>query len=358
MIKLKDILNEDEKSTNEEPNKLLVKDKKNGLVYYVDKDKFNSSIHERPKGAKAPTKDDKGADDKKEKEKKPAGGGIDLMAGIAAAASSKTEPEDVKKKAGKNATKIQISSYEMDNLVKKSSGLRPDLEDKLVDYNYNKLFDEYNNIQMQGSDEKKLKNVIRKFQTVAIAKFAVIADIENEPQLIQSAVIYRENARQINRMLQKGEKILSKPELIKQIEKKGQPEELTYEFKKSMAIYDMDEHFKSPGSKLDRDVIVYHGVDKSSINKFVKAGRWTDKGFVSTSLNPIISDTPDSPERNPILKIHLKTGDSVLILSKDEDKNFFETEITLPRNCTFVIGNYHPIENSYDVNVEYPNAWR
>jgi len=348
VIKLKDILLEkDDKLDSENPNKILVKNKKSGETYYINKDNFNSAIHEKQKGSEQTAQKSEKEDSKDGKKK-------DTKAGE----TEKPKEDDKKEEPKKDNTKQKflIPSYEADNILKKSSGLRPDLEDKLIKYNYNKLFDEYNKLQMDGADFEKLKGVMKTFQTVALSKFSLLSDKENDPKVIESAIIYRKNEKQINKMLQTQEKLMSKAQLEKELSKKGQPEELMYELKKTQAIYNMDEHFKTPGSKLEKDIVVYRGVDKSIIDKFEKAGKWIDNGFVSTSLNPMITEIEQNKERNPLLKIQLKTGDSVLILSKEEDTNFFETEVTLPRGCTFTIGNYDKVKNSYDVSVEYPNA--
>lgn len=347
MIKLKDILLEkDDKLDSENPDKILVKNKKSGETYYINKDNFNASIHEKPKGQEdTKTSDDTKSGDKDSKENPPK--------------DSKDKKADEKKPTEEDKplkSKFLMSSYDMDNLIKKSNGIRPDLEDKLLRYNYNTLFDEYNNLQIQGADDEKLKSVIKKFQTVSLTKFSLVSERENDVNVIESAIIYRSNANEINDILQKKEKLMSRQQVEKELEKKGQPEELKYELKKTLAIYTLDDHFKTDGARLETPITVYRGVDKSIIDKFAEAGEWTDNGFVSTSLNPIISEIAGNTERNPLLKIHLEEGNPVLILSKDEDKYFYETEVTLPRGCKFKIGKYDKVKNSYDVSVEYTNA--
>jgi len=118
----------------------------------------------------------------------------------------------------------------------------------------------------------------------------------------------------------------------------------------------MDEHFQTAGAKLENDITVYRSVDKDVIDDFVDAKEWIDNGFVSTSLNPIISEKDENIERNPILKIHLRRGDEVLMLPCPEDEYCIETELTLPRGCKFTITGYNEVKNAYDVSVEYPNA--
>jgi hypothetical protein len=357
VIKLKDILLEkDNKLDSENPDKILVKNKKSGETYYINKDNFNTSIHEKPKGQEdTKTSDDKKSSDKDSKEKTKTGG-IDLMAGISDDAGDKDTNKKPTDDTDSLKSKFLMSSYDMDNLIKKFKGIRPDLEDKLLRYNYNALFDEYNNLQIQGMDDEKLKSVIRKFQSVSLAKFSLLSQKENDVNVIESTIIYRNNSNEINDILQKKEKLMTRQQVESELEKTGQPEELKYELKKTLAIYVMDDHFKTSGARLEHPVTVYRAVDKSIIDRFDEANTWTDNGFVSTSLNPIISEIPENKERNPLLKIHLKKGDPVLILSKDEDKYFYETEVTLPRKCRFKVGKYDKVKNSYDVSVEYQNA--
>ena len=48
MIKLKNILLEkDEKPDSENPDKILVKNKESGKSYYISKDSFDASVHEK-----------------------------------------------------------------------------------------------------------------------------------------------------------------------------------------------------------------------------------------------------------------------------------------------------------------------
>jgi hypothetical protein len=346
VIKLKDILFEkDDRLDSENPDRILVKNKKSGELYYINKDNFDQSIHDKPKGreASAKTGDDKTSDDKQKK------------SGNKDDEKNKEKPEDSSSE-DTSTSKFLMNSYEMDALIKKSKSIRPDLEKKLLAYNYDSLFDEYNNLQIQGVEPDKLKSVIRKFQTVSLAKFSLISQKENDVNVIESALIYRSNANEINDILQKNEELIPREQIERELEKKDQPEELKYELKKTLAIYVLDEHFKTDGAKLENAITVYRAVDKSIIDQFESAGTWTDNGFVSTSLNPVISELSDSKERNPLLAMYLKTGDPILILSKDEDKYFFETEVTLPRGCSFTLGKYDKVKNAYLVLVEYPNA--
>ena len=66
MIRLKNILVEEEpKKPSEDPNKILVKNKETGQSYYINKDNFDPSVHEKPEAKKEKKKEEKPSSDKK-----------------------------------------------------------------------------------------------------------------------------------------------------------------------------------------------------------------------------------------------------------------------------------------------------
>lgn len=363
MIRLKTILLEDDKKkSSEDPDKILVKSKESGRSYYINKDSFDPAKHEKPKPKKA-SKEDKEKQEKEKKKKE--AGGIDLMAG--AGVSDEKDDKNGDKKGGEKETpeeklenaigsNVFVKEKEQNDINKRSYELRPDLKQKLLAYDYQSLFDEYNELQVDGASDDELKGISKKIQIIAIAKFGALSTKINDVNTIKSAKIYKANSSVINTMLQTGQKLMSRAEIKKELSNKGIPSELLYELNKTQAIYDMDDHFKTEGAKLENDITVYKSVVSSIVDDFVKAKKWVDNGFVSTSLNPIIGENGNSVERNPLLKIHLKRGDAVLMLPCSEDEFCIETEITLPRSCAFVITDYDDVKNAYDVSVEYPNA--
>ena len=58
----------------------------------------------------------------------------------------------------------------------------------------------------------------------------------------------------------------------------------------------------------------------------------------------------------PIFEIKLKRGSKVLMLPCSEDEYCIESEITLPRGCSFKIEGHDKEKNVYKVSVEMPNA--
>lgn len=364
MIKLKDILLEDEKKKpSEDPDKMLVKSKESGQSYYISKDNFDPSKHEKPKSKKSSTSDEKTGKDKDVTGDKKASSS--LTAGLSLDVPSpegdkkgdkkdkKSSKDSLEKKLGSN---IFVSDFEHKKIDSESSGLRPDLRKKLLSYDYVNIFDDYNNLQFNGATEKELKTISKKIQQIAIAKFSALSNRENDINVVNSTKLYRQNASQVNKMLRRGEKLMTRKELEKQFADKSMPKEFFDELNKTKAIYDMDDHFKTDGAKLENDITVYRSVQPEFIDDFVDAKEWIDNAFVSTSLNPIIAEKDDNTERYPLFKIHLKRGDSVLMLPCSEDEFCIETEITLPRGCRFIITGYNNINNAYDVSVEYPNA--
>ena len=324
MIRLKTILLEDEeKKPSEDPDKMLVKSKESGRSYYISKDNFDPAKHEKPK----PRKGSK-ADEKPKEKSTTAAGGVDLMAGLSASPSTGDDKKGDKKKKETPESKLEkaigsnvfVKQKEQQDINKRSYELRPDLKQKLLSYDYVSLFDEYNELQVNGASEEELKGISKKIQTVAIAKFGALSTKDNDENTIKSAKIYKSNSFVINKMLRTGQKLMSREELKKELSNKEIPKELVYEFSKTQAIYDMDDHFKTAGAKLENDITVYRSIKEDVVDDFVAAKKWVDNGFVSTSLNPIIAEDDDNTERQPLLKIHLKRGDSVLMLPCSEDE--------------------------------------
>ena len=103
MIRLKNILVEEEpKKPSEDPNKILVKNKETGQSYYINKDNFDPSLHEKPEAKKEKKKEDtpekQGTDSS---EKKSATGKVDASSDPIAAAFG-----DIDKKQKKAKEKI------------------------------------------------------------------------------------------------------------------------------------------------------------------------------------------------------------------------------------------------------------
>jgi hypothetical protein len=390
MIKLKNILLEkDEKSDSENPDKMLVKNKESGKSYYISKDSFDPSKHEKSE-SKEKKKDEPSTETSEKSEEKPAEGGIDLMAGLSSTPSDDKKDgkggKDGKDKKDKKETPAQklekkLGSYvflddkEKEEIVQDIQNTRPELKNKLIKFEFTPFFREYDNLletlktqdsvgDKEGSKQTvvQIRKIAKRFQSIAIAKLAALSTYKNDEQTIKAAKYYHNDSYAINSFLREGNKISwSKDELEKVI--KSTPDaKTTIPVKyKLYNILLMDEHFKSQGAVLQNDTVVYRGIKGEVLQQFVEAGEWIDNGFVSTTLNPLIAE--DFSDRNlqtrgktAIFEIKLPRGSQVLMLPCEEDEFCIESEITLPRGCRFRIVKHDKKNNIYKVSVEQPNA--
>ena len=405
MIKLKNILLEkDEKPDSENPNKILVKNKKSGESYYISKNSFDASIHEKPESTEKKKKKEPSTT-KKEKGGKDTGGDPLAAAFSGIDKKEKEKKEDEKKEKGeekklspreklekKLGSFVFLDDKEKEEIADDSKNFRPDLQKKLVEFEFTLFFRNYDELlndlsrqyaskDNEGSKQtiKEMKKVAKRMQAIAVAKHAVLSPKENDPKTISSTKFYHSSNNLVNRLLREGDEILTNDQ-IEKIQKKLDDNPDLLSVKSSIgslskydrttlismkAINDLDEHFQSEGSRLEYDAVVYRGIKKSVLEKFVESSDWVDNGFVSTTLNPIIAEDftdralvnsePDRIERTPIFKINLKRGNRVLMLPCSEDEFCIESEITLPRGCKFTITGKDEEKNIYEVSVEFPN---
>jgi hypothetical protein len=394
MIKLKNILLEkDEKPAGENPDKMLVKNKESGKSYYISKDSFDPSVHEKSEPKEKKKKEDSSTETPEKSEEKPAEGGekkkggVDLMAGLSPTPSGdKKDGKDGKDGGDKKETPSQklekkLGSYvylddkEKDEIVQDIQTTRPELKKKLINFRFTPFFREYDNLlqtlktqdsvgDKEGSKQTvvQIRKTAKRFQSIAIAKLAALSTNKSDDRTIQAAKYYHNDSFSINSFLREGNKISwSKDELEKVIKSTPDAKTSMPTKYKMYNILLMDEHFESPGSVLQNDTVVYRGIKKEILQKFIEAGEWIDNGFVSTTLNPLIAE--DFSDRNlqtrgktAIFEIKLTRGSRVLMLPCEEDEFCIESEITLPRGCRFRIEKHDKKNNIYKVSVEQPNA--
>jgi hypothetical protein len=394
MIKLKNILLEkDEKPASENPDKMLVKNKESGKSYYISKDSFDPSVHEKSEPKEKKKKEDSSTETPEKSEEKPAEGGekkkggVDLMAGLSPTPSGdKKDGKDGKDGGDKKETPSQklekkLGSYvylddkEKDEIVQDIQTTRPELKKKLINFRFTPFFREYDNLlqtlktqdsvgDKEGSKQTvvQIRKTAKRFQSIAIAKLAALSTNKSDDRTIQAAKYYHNDSFSINSFLREGNKISwSKDELEKVIKSTPDAKTSMPTKYKMYNILLMDEHFESPGSVLQNDTVVYRGIKKEILQKFIEAGEWIDNGFVSTTLNPLIAE--DFSDRNlqtrgktAIFEIKLTRGSRVLMLPCEEDEFCIESEITLPRGCRFRIEKHDKKNNIYKVSVEQPNA--
>lgn len=400
MIKLKHILFEkDEKPDSENPDKILVKNKESGESYYIGKDSFDPSKHEKPqsKEKKKPKKEKgdetgnpldaafAGMEKKEKKSTEKTGGGEE-------------KPKEPKKLSPREKLEKKLGSYvflddkEKEEIASDAQVLRPDLKKRLLKFEFTSFFRDYDtlldtleiqnkNKDTGGSKETvvSIRKIAKRIQGIAIAKLAAVAPKSNDPKSINAAKFYHLNSDKVNKILRGGSKMLSSDEIEELRRERKEAEEKGYfinfeytddELNVMESINDMDEHFKSDGATLEEDTVVFRGVLPDILKQFVDAGEWIDNGFVSTSLNPLIAENftaktfkigditgKVNPQKNPaIFRIELKRGTKVLALPCAEDEFCVETELTLQRGTRFKITGYDTKKNIYNVTVETPNA--
>ena len=376
MIRLKNILLEkDEKSDSENPDKILVKNKKSQFDYYISKDSFDPSIHEKPiekkKKKEEPTTPPKEKVSSGEEEVAP----VDKKEKDAKEKEKKLTPsETLEKKLG---SYVYLDNKEKDEITDDAKNFRPDLKKKLLKFEFTPFFRSYDElldtlaIQQKNKDNKGAKSTMtsmrksaKRIQGIAVAKLAALSSIQNDSVVTSAAKIYHTDSLTINTFLRDGREINWDKDELEKITRNPknriqQPTKWTM-----YNILVLDDHFKSDGAVLQNDVVVYRGIRKEVLQKFVDAGDWIDNGFVSTSLNPIIAEdftdreltSGERKQRTPIIKINLKRGDRVLMLPCSEDEYCIESEITLPRGCKFKITGKDEEKNIYNISVEFPNA--
>lgn len=408
MIKLKNILLEkDEKSDSENPDKMLVKNKESGKSYYISKDSFDPSKHEKS-GSVDKKKEEPSTETSEKSEEKPAEGGIDLMAGLSSTPSGdKKAGKDGKDKKDKKETPAQklekkLGSYvflddkERDEIVTDVVETRPDIKKKLLKFEFTSFFRDYDDLldvhatQVKSDDKegakktmKEIRNNAKRIQGIAIAKLAVVSKPIEDEKIVNSVKYYHSSSDSINKFLRAGnafgeDTVLSNDEIeelrndMKVAREKGYIINQRYtddELKAMETINNMDDYFDSQGSILDNDTTVFRGVTLNVLDKFIEANEWIDNGYTSTSLNPLIAENftytkkvidgvtmeYGKQKRPALLKMKLKRGMRVLSLPCAEDEFCIETELTLPRGCKFRIASYDKKNNIYNVEVEQPN---
>lgn len=319
MIKLKHILFEEDSTDVTNPDKILVKNKKSGETYSISKKSYDPEIHSKVNG-----------EDEKQEKGKP-----------------------IKLPTAKKVTPIDfIDKKEQAAIVGGVKDIRPDLKTKLLNYGFKDWFKDYDGVMVGVTSHKKdtekdstekAGKILKKIQAVSLAKFTVINTFQLDPKTLQAGKEYRGNAIKINNFLR---------------DKISFDEQNTKRF--TTIVKQLDSHFKNPDSQLQYTTIVYRGVDNDILPIFLKKKSWKDDGFVSTSINPFITEkfgdgfTPSM--RNPLFKILLKKGSPVLMLPCEKDDFCGETEITLPRGCKFSVASFDETANVCTLNVEFPNA--
>ena len=336
----REILNEYLPAETEDSSKIRVINKKTGKQYFIDKQNFDPEIHDRTDKVVVP------------KEKKDGDKGDEPEGGEGGEGKEDEKKEPAEKPVSKITPVTFISTARQESIIDKVPQSHPDVQKKIMGYDFNELLELYDGAVAKvkagkGEYVKAAKSIGMKIQAVSLAKYAILSKNVDDEFSIGAAKGYRKNAKEINSML------------------RGKMPEITSASTEGIQklINELDRHFSNKRSELETDCIVYRGSTLGAKKLLVSTKTWTDKAFVSTSLNPFIGEdftTDDgqftAPMRTPLFAFQLKVGDPILITPCTEDPNCNETEITLPRGGTFTIDKFDEKRNIYYVNIEFPNA--
>lgn len=360
------LITEADTPPSKDPTKMRVTNRESGATYYIDRHNFDPNVHSKSEKKKSMPAKEKSSGDKK---KSSGGGGKFSLGGDAAKDLEKSTGGDDKKEKknpdqelqAKIGSPVLVSQQQRDKVQHDAINMRPDLKEKLLSFNLASLVDKYNKVKQSKDDAAEAKSIAVNIQKIAIAQYSAVATMDNDPVTINYTKIFKSYAPDINDILRSGEHVIDKDELENEMREKGIPKELAVLLNINYAIYIVDEHFTTPGAILPNDITVYRAVDNKVLDVFLKAKTWIDNAFVSTSVNPLITDTLSSGDngmRVTLLKIKLKRGNRVLMLSCKEDPYCIESEIILPRGCKFTIGDKSDKNGTdiYDVTVEIPDA--
>jgi len=260
----------------------------------------------------------------------------------------KKEKETAEKEPAKTLTSVDfIDSKTRDKIYGVSKNVRPDLKKKVLGLNFDDFLKKFDDGMLKyaaGETEEKqdVQKIGNQVQSVSLAKHSIFNTFKLEAPVKNAGLEYYKNSKEINSLLRTG--IISDKKL-------------------SAVIKTLDEYFKSDDSRLRYTATVYRGVsDLKVFKELAKIGSWQELGFMSTSLNPLISQkfaeggSVAESMRTPVFKIILKPGTPVLMVSCSDDPFCTDTEITLPRGCKLTVVSQNKEMNIYTLSVEIPNA--
>jgi len=324
---------------------------------------------ETPKEEEKPEEEPKEEEPKEEepkeeepKEEEPAEEGGDD------AEKKEDKPKDEKPKEEETPTGLKtvdlVSPVEADSWKKKSTSISPQSQEKLLSYDYEEILDAYDlNISKKDDEEAKstLKKIAKKIQAIAVTKSNLISKKVLDNETTSALQYYYKNTKDINELVRSQIELDSEKEIRKQL-KMGKPKKDDKRMPEymnamqGMTVYNLDFAFREELQRLDFSIVVYRTVESDDVlQKLLSVGNWVDKGYVSTSLNPLVAEGMKE-KRLPLIEMLIPAGSSVLALPCKINDYCHETEITLPRNCKFTIQGYNETRNIYKVLVEQNNA--
>jgi hypothetical protein len=261
---------------------------------------------------------------------------------------------------------VEITNpVEVQNLKKKSTSIGPETQGKLLSFEYEEILDVYDQAVQKAEDEdskKKIGLITKKIQNISILKHSIISKKPLDKETTMALDYYYKHTSDINELVRSDIQLATKKQIEKQL-RLGKPKEkeskrtpVFTDAIQTFTVSSLDFAFREEMQRLDFNLVVYRSVETPNVlQHFLDAGTWIDKGYVTTSLNPLIVENLDK-KRLPLFEMLIPAGSSVLTLPCKVNDYCHETEVTLPRNCKFTIHGYNETRNIYKVLVEQNNA--
>ncbi|WWT39312.1 hypothetical protein [Microcystis phage Mel-JY01] len=370
-------------------DKILVINRKSGKKYYINKDRFDYRIHSIPpkvvkkkkEEPKKKSKSSKKKDTEKQKSTTKSSDKKDTDTKDNSEKESEKKEDTVKddepnlKKKELLGSSVFFNDMQQQKVFDFGKNIRADIKRKVLQTDltfYIKKYNEFISFLKNGKDidVEAIKNSVReigkKVQKIALFKLGILSTVDNDPDVNNSTVLYKQRFIDVDDYLRSGKYVFSHEELRSMRDQlKSNPAALkdVNISEKDMQILDtihtLDKHFESEGSVVNSSIIVYRAVSPDIINEFLKVGAWKDKSYVSTTLNPFlfknfssnIFTTKDIGAEPIIFRMVLPPSFNILFLSCKEDENCIESEIILPRNCEFFIHDKDKSRKVYTVSV-------
>lgn len=286
-------------------------------------------------GFESPASEEKPSDEKKETD-------------------DKSEESGNKSKTGLNSVGA-LNKVDVEKLSIKTDSLYPETREHLLQYDYEDIIDMYD--LALGDKKVNFDKLYKRVEMIAASKHSLIQPKKLEKETVMALNHYYTNSEKINNIVRFSGPKVSKQEIQTQLKlgkpKSGDKREKAFNSAmNAFTIYEMDYSFSEQTHTLSYNILTYRSVQNDEVLQlFVDAGRWIDKSFVTTSLNPLISEG-GTKKRLPLFEFFIPAGTSILTLPCKLTDYCHETEVTLPRNCRYTIQGFNSDRNIYKVLVE------
>ena len=248
-----------------------------------------------------------------------------------------------------------LNKVDAEKLDIKTDELYPETKEHLLQYDYEDIIDMYD--LAIGDEKVKFSKLYKKIESIAVSKHSLISKGNLDRQTVMALQHYYVNSEKINNIVRFSNPTITKKEIETQI-KLGKPaagDEREKAYNSAMnafTIYEMDYAFSEQLQYLKSSIVSYRSIQNDDVLQlFIDEGQWIDKSFVTTSLNPLISEGTGK-KRLPLFEFFIPAGSSILALPCGKNDYCHETEVTLPRNCRYTIQGFNETRNIYKVLVE------